>query len=311
MLIFYNLFVRVIIQMNKQVTAVIIGGGPAGCQCALWLHKLGYDSIIVEQTNKLGGLQNRSPYINDWIVGVMDLQGQELAKNIQHHVEQLPIPIYFNNIVTAVTKLPQGGFTVQIGAEIINTHNIVVATGVKPRSDHLVEAENIIIGPGKKVEDYPFADKRVAILGGGDNAAECYELIKKKAPRVRHIYARNIRARRNLWNLINATDVYLGQYNIDQITMTITSHEVKKNYDVFVVLYGWEANFPIALESMKANLINEQSFFIADQLRHTKIPGIFAIGEVAHCVHPCVVTSMADGVIAAKAIEAQLEKTSR
>ena len=37
--------------------AVIIGGGPAGCQCALWLHMLGYDVLIVEKSKQLDCLQ--------------------------------------------------------------------------------------------------------------------------------------------------------------------------------------------------------------------------------------------------------------
>ena len=32
----------------------------------------------------------------------------------------------------------------------------------------------------------------------------------------------------------------------------------------------------------------------------TSVPDIYAIGEVAHRMHPCVVTSMADGVVAAR-----------
>ena len=33
---------------------------------------------------------------------------------------------------------------------------------------------------------------------------------------------------------------------------------------------------------------------------------VYAIGEVAQRMHPCVVTAFADGVVAAKAIQAQL-----
>jgi thioredoxin reductase (NADPH) len=290
-------------------SAIIIGGGPAGCQCALWLHLLGYEVIIAEQTDKLGGLQNRSVHINNWLVGVMGMPRCEIAKNIQRHIEQLSIPVYFNSTIKSITNAQQG-FKVQIGSESIHAHNIVIATGVRPRNPNFVEGENIIIGPGIKVTHHPFVNKRVAILGGGDNAAENYSFVSKQEPELCHVYARTVRARESLWNQVNIDHVYQGDYYVDQKSMTVTYQDVKRSYDVFVVLYGWEANFPPELASLKSALCNEQGFINVDNLRRTNVPNIFAIGEVTNYTYPCVVTAMADGVIAAKAIQTQLENTS-
>ena len=69
--------------------AVVVGGGPAGASCALWLHLLGLRPCIVERTARLGGLQNHSPYDNHWIVSTPGLSGQSIAAlihgNIEHH----------------------------------------------------------------------------------------------------------------------------------------------------------------------------------------------------------------------------------
>ncbi len=40
----------------------------------------------------------------------------------------------------------------------------------------------------------------------------------------------------------------------------------------------------------------------------TSCAGVYAIGEVAQRQHPCVVTALADGVVAAKAIQASIEQ---
>lgn len=40
----------------------------------------------------------------------------------------------------------------------------------------------------------------------------------------------------------------------------------------------------------------------------TSLPDVYAIGEVADRMHPCVVTSLADGVTAAKAIQRRWER---
>jgi len=42
--------------------AVIVGAGPAGASCALWLKMPGFKPCIVERRGALGGLQNESSY---------------------------------------------------------------------------------------------------------------------------------------------------------------------------------------------------------------------------------------------------------
>lgn len=287
-------------------TAIIIGGGPAGCQCALWLCMLGYQVVIVEQTARLGGLQRESPYPNNWLVGMMNLQGQEVAQNIQTHIEKMEIPVIYNSAIESIKKI-DGGFEVKINNEIISTSTIVIATGVRPKPGNFNPAKNILIGPGKKVEEFDFIKKRVAILGGGDNAAENYSFIKEKNPDQCHVYARTVRARDSLWKNVNASDKFVGEYKADQKSMTISCEKENRAYDVFVVLYGWEANIPDAMDLLKGSLLDERNFIFTDEMRRTKVDNLFAAGEVTQRVHPCVVTSMADGVIVAKAIQAQLE----
>ena len=39
----------------------IIGGGPAGMSCALWLHNYGMHPVIIEKEGALGGMARLSP----------------------------------------------------------------------------------------------------------------------------------------------------------------------------------------------------------------------------------------------------------
>ncbi|RDI46569.1 NAD(P)/FAD-dependent oxidoreductase [Aquicella lusitana] len=287
--------------------AVIIGGGPAGCQCALWLSMLGYKAIIVEQSDRLGGLQASSPYQNNWMLGVMHLTGREYAKHIQQHIEWMNIPVFFNQTPTHIQSLSTG-FTVQLSDKVIDAYNVVIATGVKPCRDYFSESADTIIGPGQRIFDFDFANKRVAILGGGDNAAENYDLIQQQKPTACHVYTRTIRARKSLWGLVHPEDVYLFPYDVDQAAKTITHQGETRRYDVIIVLYGWEANFPSCLLSLESVLRDDRGFIATDMYCRTPVAGIYAIGEVANRMHPCVTTAMADGVVAAKAIQEDMDK---
>lgn len=290
-----------------MVTAVIIGGGPAGCQCALWLKMLGYEVIIVEEKNFLGGLQRKSPYINNWMIGTFNLSGQEIAKNIQNHIEKMEIPVIYSSTIESI-KQNKEGFDLKINHKIISALTLVIATGVSPSSGPFKSAKNVMIGPGKQIDEFNFANEKVAIFGGGDNAAENYSFIKKKKTSQCHIYARTIRARHSLWSKVDQSDVFVGEYKADQENMSVTYKGEKRIYDHFIVLYGWEANIPSAFSEFKDSLLDSHNFIISDGARKTKIPNIFAAGEVTHQSHPCVTTAMADGVIVAKAIQKELEK---
>jgi thioredoxin reductase (NADPH) len=287
-------------------TVVIIGGGPAGCQCALWLTMLGHKVTVLEKSSQLGGLQAASPYPNNWVAGVMNLTGSEFAANLQRHIKDMNIPVLFNSDVTEIHTLPQG-FTLHVNDNELPASHVVIATGVKPRCDELIAGENMLIGPGEKIYSYDFSNLRVAILGGGDNAAENYHFIKMKQAQVCHVYARTKRAREQLWSQVNSDEVFLQSYQVNQSAMTVTHQGIAREYDVMVVLYGWEANLPSVFTPFKKQLCTEQGFVITDAHCRTPLAGIYAIGEITNRMHPCVVTAMAEGVVAAKAIQGELE----
>jgi pyruvate/2-oxoglutarate dehydrogenase complex dihydrolipoamide dehydrogenase (E3) component len=79
-----------------------------------------------------------------------------------------------------------------------------------------------------------------------------------------------------------------------------------KRFDVFLVFYGWAPVVPlggqITLET------DERGFVRTDDRRRTSEPDVYAIGEIAHRLHPCVATSMSDGVVCAKDIQQRLEQ---
>lgn len=71
---------------------------------------MGIDPVIIEKSDRLGGLQNFSPYQNQWIAGVMDTSGRDFAHSIQKHIQQKEIDVIFQANVSSVQQ-NAGGFT--------------------------------------------------------------------------------------------------------------------------------------------------------------------------------------------------------
>ena len=147
-----------------------------------------------------------------------------------------------------------------------------------------------------------FAGKRVAVLGGGDNAFEnALYALEHGALSVR-VHARSVRAQHQFVSRFPARDVIVGPYEADPLSRRVDGVA----YDLVLVFYGWE---PCIGCVDALGLRRSESGFITTDMTtaETSFPGVYAIGEVAQRLHPCVVTALADGVTAAKAIQARME----
>jgi thioredoxin reductase (NADPH) len=299
-------------KIETSFDAIIIGGGPAGSNCALWLKMLGYLPCIIDKRPNLGGLQNESPYPNQWIAVLPGLTGQEVAQSTHEHIKSHHIPLYLNSVVTEVLSIENGyqvlfENTEGLSSALFASH-LVLACGVRPASGELTPSNNLLIGPGKQIADYSFTGKKVAILGGGDSAFENYEFIQKKQPELIHIYARHdnvhsIKARCEFLERVPSKNIYCYEGNLSINSENLSINET--TYDAIVALYGWTANLPSLSFSLDLTV---NGFVKTDpNTAETSQANVYAIGEVAQRAHPCCTTAMADGVVAAKAIQYKME----
>ncbi|WP_454917648.1 NAD(P)/FAD-dependent oxidoreductase [Xanthobacter sediminis] len=282
--------------------AVIIGGGPAGASCALWLQMLGFRPCLIERRPTLGGLQNDNPYPNEWIASAPNRTGYEVASDIHRHVLSHDIVCRLGEGVSALDVIERGFRVTTTGGAMVFARAAVLATGVRPVKGGLSASDQVLIGPGRTMFNAAFDGQEVAILGGGDNAFENYIFVRKRGAAAVHIYARTIRARRAFLEKVPASDVRLGAYHVEPERPAVAG----RPYDRLLVLYGWEPYLPYAHHLDLAR--TARGFVETDPDCQTSIPNLYAIGEIAQRMHPCCVTSMADGVVAAKAIQRSLEQ---
>jgi len=296
--------------MPQYRDAIIVGGGPAGASCAIWLARLGLAPQLVEADARLGGLPNDNPFADDWIATLPGVTGQQVGANIARSVEAAGVPVLRGHRAVAVARTDEGyEVTVQAvsgeGRTLLFGRHLVIASGVRARN--LAGAApgdrwpGVLVGPGSAIVEQDYAGLSVAILGGGDNGFENYAYVKRRGARTVHLYARGVRARPQLVDAVPAADLRVGSYRLDPVARHVDGHP----YDLLLVLYGWEpqADFATGLDLRR----DERGYIHTDfATARASAEGVYAIGEVANRMHPCVVTSMADGVVAAKAIQAAL-----
>lgn len=277
---------------------LVVGGGPAGAACALWLHQLGMKVLLLEGGQSLGGLQLRSPYVNRWIPGVPGKTGQEVAAQLQAHLQAAAVPHAVGVDVTALRRNPRkADWEVCAADRTHRARRVVIATGSKPRHGGFVEAGNVGIGPGVSMERIPVLDQRVAILGGGDNAFDMAAFALGRGARSVDIYCRQVpRAQPILQRAVPAHCVHVGPFEADQARMEVNG----RAYDVFGVQFGFDACIPggLSLPLCDGYVQVDRRGAVPSH------PGLFAVGDVTNYWHPCVATAAAHGVQVAKSIHA-------
>ena len=272
--------------------AIIIGGGPAGISCAIWLKKLGAECVLLEASAQLGGLQTRSPYENLWIPGVQGKTGQQVAASLADHAKAVGVDVRLNCPAVSVegqqVTPPTGTFSAPY---------LVIATGSQPRTGGFTASDRIIIGPGVGMEALDVKGRRVAIFGGGDNAFDQARFVRDRGGKVTIFSRRPPRAQKLLQDMIPDVPVVVGPYKADQSAMTLNGEA----FDAFGIMFGFEAVVP---QGLRPDL--ENGYIRVDRFGQTSLPGIYACGEVTDFWHPCVTTAAAHGIQVAKQISIKL-----
>lgn len=284
--------------------AVVVGAGPAGVSCAIWLKQMGFSVVVVDRNAQCGGLQLANPYTNTWIATSADAWGRDVAKAMHDNMLRHRVDMRLGR---SAVLAGASGSIVEVAlddGEAFSGRNLVLAGGVSPKSGGFVSRLGLIVGPGPSVANTRFEGEDVAILGGGDSAFENYLFAKERGARSVTIFARNLRARSEMLAKVPVGDVVLGPCEVDADGRSVNGMA----FGQILVLYGYEANAKSLLGMQLA--MRPDGFVATNEDCETSLPNVFAIGEIARRAHPCCVTAMADGVVAAKAIQRRLEQSA-
>lgn len=284
--------------------AIVVGAGPAGVSASIWLKQLGFDPLLVDKNDRCGGLQLSNPYTNTWIATSAGVYGKDVAQAMHDNVERFAVQTLLGSEVAHARPEVDGSFTVSVkGRGEYHAKTIVLVGGVVPKTGGYAARLGMMVGPGPKIAASDFAGKSVAILGGGDSSFENYTFVRERGAAKVQIYARTLRARAEMLHRVPASDVVVGDAVVNSEANTVNG----ERYDVILVLYGYQPNAAslVGLEPM----LKPDGFVWTGPECETSIDGVYAVGEIARRAHPCCATAMADGVVAAKAIQRRLESS--
>src|SRR5438874_8839315 len=152
---------------------LIIGAGPAGLSAARWCDELGLDTLVLEQSEEVGGqlLSVHNPIEN--YLGLRAANGRELRDRFVEQTRACDFDLWTNVEIESV-DLKAKRIKLRSGEEL-QSIAIIIATGVR-RKKLGVPGEAELAGRGvmeSGARDHDsFAGTDVCVVGGGDAAAE-------------------------------------------------------------------------------------------------------------------------------------------
>lgn len=286
---------------DRKFDAIVIGGGPAGAQCVLWLTKLGLKACLLEKA-EIGGLQARSPYSNSWLAVVQATTlARNVAANIERNISEQGCTLFRTSCKRIDHSAERNEFLVSTALGRLSARNVILATGTSENTGG-IQSDRAVLGLVGAAA-MQCAGKDVAILGGGDAACEAYQIATQKGAAHVRVFARGIRARKHMWDSIPAQDRRVGEYSIEDGTVRYSESHFSP--DILCLCYGWSAVIPEL--GFKIDL-DQTGRIVVDPRMRASFPGFFAIGDVNNHSYPCVATAVAEGVYAAKEIERSLSE---
>ena len=318
-------------KMSKAPNVPIIGGGPAGMSCALWLANSGLRPIIIERAVALGGIARANPYPNEWLLSRPGETGRENAEAFARHIRQAGVECRLETHPVAVCQRADGTFELELAAsdgaapQPLCCPAVVIATGTEfrgqswldavPNARSLAERGRLHIGPTWAGERNADLGAHVAVIGGGDNAFDVSRMLVEKGvkvsivlrsltPRAQPLMIERLRPHEasGMARVLAGAVVTSLEQSGAHVDVRLSSSEAIE-VDHVLLLLGYQPNTAEPWLKELAVALDANRYIIVDGNTETSCRGVFAVGDVANPAHPCIATALGTGTMAAREIQ--------
>lgn len=312
---------------RKHCRVLILGSGPAGYSAGVYAARANLNPVIISGVEQGGQLMTTTD-VDNWPGDVEGLQGPDLMQRMLKHVERYNVEVINDHIHKAdLTSRP---FTLDGDYGTYTADALIIATGATAKYLGLPSEESYKgrgVSACATCDGFFFRDQPVAVIGGGNTAAEEALYLSNIASQVTLVHRRDeLRADKILqdqlfkkehegkldimWN--HVVDEVLGDESGVTGLRLRNTKDSSKSRDIdlsgIFIAIGHNPNTSLfdGQLDMKNGYITVKAGLEGDATA-TSIPGVFAAGDVADHIYRQAVTSAGSGCMAALDAEKFLE----
>ena len=306
--------------MSEVKKLIILGSGPAGYSASIYAARAGLDPVLITGL-EVGGQLTTTTDVENWPGDHDDLQGPDLMVRMQSHAEKFNVEIINDHIETV--DISDKPIKLRGNNEYLS-ESLIIATGASAQYLGL-DSEQKFLGRGVSAcatcDGFFYKDKEVAVIGGGNTAAEEALYLSNICSKVHLIHRRDsMRAEKILQDRI-LTKVDEGKIEIhwnSQLKEVIGEDVVEKiildsgkelSLEGVFIAIGHKPNTDMFINQldMKNGYISINSG-LNGNVTETSVEGVFAAGDVADSIYRQAITSAGFGCMAALDAQKFLEE---
>ena len=303
-------------KLNRKL--IILGSGPTGYTSAVYAARAGLNPCVITGMEQ-GGQLTTTTDVENWPGDSDGLQGPELMERMLKHVESLNVEVIVDHIEKA--ELLNSPFKLQGNIKTYECDSLIIATGASAKYLGL-PSEEAYLGKGVSAcatcDGFFYKDKKVAVVGGGNTAAEESLYLSNLCSSVILIHRRDeLRADKILQKRIfkkveegkmeilwdHIVEEVLGDSNkVSGLNLKNVIKDETSQLDlegVFIAI-GHNPNTDIFKDqlNMKDGYIQINSG-LEGNATSTSVEGVFAAGDVSDHIYRQAITSAGLGCMAA------------
>ena len=303
----------------ESTKCLIIGSGPAGYTAAIYASRAGLSPILY-QGGQPGGQLTITTDVENYPGYPDGVMGPQMMTDFQKQAKRFGADIRFG-LVTKVDFSGAKHIVYVDNGDEIEADTVIVSTGASAKWLGL-ESEQRLNSKGVSAcavcDGFFFRGQEVAVVGGGDTAAEeasylsklckkVYLIVRRDEMRASNIMQQRVEKAENveiLWN--TETEEVLGEEAVEGVRVVNRVTGEKRVLDVtgFFVAIGHKPNTDIFKGWLN---MDESGYIITEKgTTRTNIEGVFASGDAQDNVYRQAITAAGTGCMAALEAERYL-----
>jgi len=299
---------------------VILGSGPAGLTAAIYAARASLRPLIIDGLQP-GGQLTTTFEVENYPGFPEGIQGPELMDRTRKQAERFGTRFLMDEVLKV--DFSQRPLSIRTNAGPIAARAVVIATGAQARRLGLASEEKLWgrgVSACATCDAFFFRGKDVLVVGGGDTALEEASYLARTCSAVTIIHRREqFRGSVHLQNrtfglpnlsritdhvVVDCLDPGLGRFVGARLRNVKTGEERLVPADGLFVAIGHTPS----TEIFAGQLERDEAGYLqtVDGTTRTKVPGVFAAGDVADSRYRQAVTAAGSGCAAALEAERYL-----
>ena len=298
--------------MSDVRNVIIIGSGPAGYTAAIYAARAQLKPLVFEGSVTAGGALMNTTDVENFPGFPDGILGPDLMDNLRKQAERFGAELISDDVTEV--DLAADPKIVKVGDEVHEARSVILATGSAYRKLH-VPGEETLSGHGVSwcatCDGFFFRDKDIVVIGGGDSAMEEATFLTRFGRSVTIVHRRDeLRASKIMQERAFENDKIRFVWDSDVVEVVgdgkvagvrlrnrKTGEESTLEADGMFVAIGHDPRSELFADQVGVD--DEGYVLVSAPTTNTRIPGVFACGDLVDHTYRQAVTAAGTGCSAA------------